>query len=231
MADLPHNELIRAFVSLGVTIVIMLAVLFGPAGTLDWPLGWWFMAAFLLLTLIAIAWLWRINPEIFAARSRLTREGSKGWDILLVLVLFACLLGVLVVAGLDSGRFHWAPAPGWAIALGYLLLIVGYAGSIWATAVNRHFEPTVRIQSDRGHQVITTGPYAYIRHPGYSFANILTVGMALSLGSLWALVPAVLTIALLAVRTTLEDATLQRELPGYAEFTKSTRFKWIPGVW
>jgi protein-S-isoprenylcysteine O-methyltransferase Ste14 len=92
-------------------------------------------------------------------------------------------------------------------------------------------QPSVRIQSDRDHHVITTGPYAYVRHPGYIFGNILTVGIALALGSLWRLLHAALAVVVLAIRTCLEDATLQRELPGYADFAARVHYKWIPGIW
>jgi protein-S-isoprenylcysteine O-methyltransferase Ste14 len=230
MAENPRDAMVPAFVALLVTLVIMAVALFGSAGRLDWALGWWFIGVFVVLTIVAIVWIWRINPDIFVARSRLTRQGSKGWDVVLVSLLLACYLATLVVAGLDA-RFGWSAAPAWAIGLGYILFGAGYWGSGWAEAVNRHFEPTVRIQSDRGHQVVTTGPYAYVRHPGYISANLLTIGMALALGSFWALVPVVLGIVLLGIRTNLEDATLRRELPGYAEFAQKTRFRWIPGVW
>jgi protein-S-isoprenylcysteine O-methyltransferase Ste14 len=178
-----------------------------------------------------MAWLWRVNPDIFVARSRPTGEGTKGWDRALLPILLANFVAVLIVAGLDDGRFHWAPAPFWAVLAGYVLVLAGTLGTGWAQAVNRHFEPSVRIQSDRDHHVVTTGPYAFIRHPGYSFANILIFGIALALGSWWALAPAALFVAVLAIRTALEDATLQRELPGYAEFAARVRYKWIPGVW
>ncbi|WP_338012951.1 isoprenylcysteine carboxylmethyltransferase family protein [Pararhizobium polonicum] len=166
MSVASRGDLIQALVSLGVTLLLMGAVLFWSAGTLQWQHGWQFIAVFLLLTLVAMALLWRINPEIFAARRRLTGEGTRGWDIVLLCILLGGFLAILVVAGLDGGRFHWAPAPPWAIVLGYVLLLIGYSGTGWAQAVNRHFEPSVRIQSNRDHHVITTGPYAYIRHPG-----------------------------------------------------------------
>ena len=181
------------------------------------------MAVFLLLTLVSMAWLWRVNPEIFVARRRLTGQGTKGWDLVLLLILLGSFLATLIVAALDDGRFHWAPAPLWAVLVGYVLLLAGYLGTGWAQAVNRHFEPSVRIQSDRDHHVITTGPYAYVRHPGYIFGIILTFGGALALGSLWALLPAALVVVVLVIRTNLEDATLQRELPGYAEFAAHVR--------
>ena len=104
-------------------------------------------------------------------------------------------------------------------------------GSGWAQAVNRHFEPSVRIQTDRDHHVVTTGPYAFVRHPGYVSGTVLVAGMALALGSLWALLPAAFVAVVLVIRTNLEDATLQRELPGYAGYAARVRSKWIPGVW
>ena len=96
---------------------------------------------------------------------------------------------------LDDGRFHWSHVPWWALAIGYVLLIAGLAGMTWAEAVNKFFEPTVRTQIDRGHRVIDTGPYALVRHPGYVSAFLLVLGIPLSLGSYWAVIPAILSRA------------------------------------
>jgi protein-S-isoprenylcysteine O-methyltransferase Ste14 len=101
----------------------------------------------------------------------------------------------------------------------------------WAESVNKFFEPTVRIQTDRGHTVIDSGPYALVRHPGYLAAGLLVLGLPLSLGSYWALVPAALSNVLLVVRTALEDRTLREELPGYKEYTQRVRYRLVPGVW
>jgi protein-S-isoprenylcysteine O-methyltransferase Ste14 len=231
MSVVSRGDLIQALVSLAVTLLLMGAALFLAAGTLQWAHGLWYMAAFLFLTLIAMAWLRRVNPEIFAARRRLAGQGTKGWDLILVPIALGGFLATLIVAALDDGRFHWAPAPPWAVLAGYVLFVAGYSGTGWAQAVNHHFEPSVRIQSDRDHHVITTGPYTYIRHPGYIFGIVLNFGGALALGSLWALLPAALVVIVLGIRTNLEDATLQRELPDYAEFAARVRYKWIPGIW
>ena len=110
----------------------------------------------------------RANPDIFSARSGVKR-GTKGWDLVLIPVVMGSLLVVCVVAGFDE-RFHWLPMPDWVVGLGYLLFVAGFALMTWAQAVNRYFEPGVRIQSDRAHAVIDTGPYAVIRHPGYAAA-------------------------------------------------------------
>jgi protein-S-isoprenylcysteine O-methyltransferase Ste14 len=226
-----RRDLIQGLVSLATTLAVMGAALFLSAGTLQWPHGLAFLAAFFILVLVSVAWLWRVNPEIFAARRRMTGEGTKSWDFVLIPILLAGFIATLIVAGLDGGRFRWAPAPPRAVFVGYVLLLLGFLGSGWAQAVNRHFEPSVRIQTDRDHHVITTGPYAFVRHPGYVSGAILAIGIALALGSLWALLPATLFGVVLVIRTDLEDATLQRELPGYAEFAARVRSKWIPGVW
>ena len=226
-----YRDLIQGLVSLATTLAVMGAALFLSAGTLQWQHGLAFLAAFFILVLVSVAWLWRVNPEIFAARRRMTGEGTKSWDVVLISILLAGFLATLIVAGLDGGRFGWAPAPPWAVSVGYVLMLLGCLGSGWAQAVNRHFEPSVRIQTDRDHHVITTGPYAFVRHPGYVSGAILAIGIALALGSLWALLPAALVGVVLVIRTNLEDATLQRELPGYAEFAARVRSKWIPGVW
>src|SRR6185312_15128831 len=151
----------RGLVSLVVTIVIMALLLFLPAGTADWPLGWWFIAAF----------------------------------------------------------------------VSYVLFVLSFAGQTWPQAVNRHFEPGVRIQEDRGQKVIDTGPYAIVRHPGYISGALLALSMPLMLASWWALLPALVAVAALAVRTPFEERTLRDGLPGYTEYTQRVKYRWVPGVW
>ena len=139
--------------------------------------------------------------------------------------------GIAIVATLDDGRFHWSHVPWWVCVLGYVLLVAGLAGMTWAESVSKFFEPTVRIQTDRGHRVIDTGPYALVRHPGYVAACLLCLGMPLSLGSFWALIPGILSCLLLVLRTIWEDRTLRDELVGYEEYTQRVRYRLVPGVW
>jgi protein-S-isoprenylcysteine O-methyltransferase Ste14 len=219
----------QSLVSLVITLVIMGVLLFVPAGTASWTLGWGFAAAFLVCIVISIAIIWRLNPEIFVARSRI-QPGTKTWDYVFIVLIVGGFIAVLPVAALDY-RFSWSAMPSWLIVLGYALFVLSFADQIWALAVNRHFEPGVRIQEDRGQTVIDTGPYAIVRHPGYIGGVILGLAMALMLGSWWALVPvAVLTIATI-VRTLLEERTLRAGLPGYVEYTQRVKFRWVPGVW
>jgi protein-S-isoprenylcysteine O-methyltransferase Ste14 len=188
-------------------------------------------AVVLIATMVLVAIiLLLVNPEIYVARSRFRRD-TKGWDKVLLPFLLSALLASYLVAAFDDGRFHWFPVPWWVVGVGYFLFLVGFALIGWAEAVNKFFEPTVRIQTDRGHRVIDTGPYAIVRHPGYMAAILVFIGVPLCLGSLWALIPAGISSALLILRTQWEDQTLQAELPGYKEYTKRVRWKLIPGVW
>jgi protein-S-isoprenylcysteine O-methyltransferase Ste14 len=183
-----------------------------------------------VLTCVALIWIRRTNPELFAARSRY-QKGTKPWDAVVATLTIILFAAIFPVGAFDDGRFHWAPQPDWVVLIGYLLMTSGYLGLSWAQSVNRHFEPTVRIQTDRDHKVIDTGPYAAIRHPGYATAIVLSVGMALSLGSLYALIPAGLLIIVLFGRTLGEEAELRKGLEGYADYMVRVRWRWIPGVW
>lgn len=219
----------QSLVALVITLVVMGVILFVPAGTMNWPRAWWFCATFVVVTLIAIAALWRLNPEIFVARSRV-QAGTKPLDYFFISLVMGGFFLILPVAGLDF-RFGGADAPDWVVGLGYVLFVIGYAGEAWPQAVNRHFEPGVRIQQDRGQTVIDTGPYAIVRHPGYISAAPLSISMALMLGSWWALLPALLVVVGLVPRTLFEERTLRAELPGYTEYTQRVRYRWVPGVW
>lgn len=224
-----RQALQKSMISLVVTVVIVAALLFGTAGTLNWSRGWWFMAAFIVAMLVSVGILWRTNPEIFVARSRV-QAGTKWWDYIFLVLIVGGLAALLPVAGLDY-RFAWLQAPDWLVVTGYPLFVLSFAGQIWPQATNRHFEPGVRIQTDRQHTVIDTGPYALVRHPGYVSGALLAISVALVLGSLVALLPAAIVIAALVMRTIIEDRTLQQELPGYADYVLRVRYRWVPGVW
>lgn len=205
-------------------------LLFLPAGTLDWPRAWLFLLVYLTASIVAALVLWRVNPAIYRARSRI-QPGTKRWDRRLLAMLFPAFLAIFPVAALDDGRFHWLPLPSWAVGAGYILLLAGIGGFSWAQAVNRFFEPGVRIQTERGHHVVDSGPYAIVRHPGYVAAFLMFAGIALSLGSAWALIPAAAASALLVVRSILEDRTLHAELRGYPDYARRVRWRLIPRVW
>jgi protein-S-isoprenylcysteine O-methyltransferase Ste14 len=224
---MPRGAAIAYAIGLPLSLLILI---FLPAGRIGWPPGWVFVAALILgfgVSALVLAW---VNPIIYRARSRF-QPGTKGWDKTLLAVLLPAMVAILPVGALDAGRFHWSTVPAWAVVLGYAAMLAGIAVTAWAQAVNPFFEPGVRIQAERHQRVIQTGPYRIVRHPGYVAALLLFFGMALSLGSLWALVPAGFASALLVLRTGWEDRPLQSELPGYADYARTVRSRLIPGIW
>jgi protein-S-isoprenylcysteine O-methyltransferase Ste14 len=234
VSDQPHQpeptDRRRLITSTCWTLVIFVLCLFLPAGSWTWARGWLFFAAVVASLVVVSLYLRRANPDVIAARTN-RHEGTKGWDRWVLGVLLPLMVSILPVSSLDDRRFHWSHVPWWACGIGYVLLLSGLAGTTWAESVNKFFERTVRIQTDRGHSVIDTGPYALVRHPGYVAAFMLILGMPLCLGSYWALVPAVLCCLILVVRTVMEDRTLRAELPGSREYAQRVRYRLVPGVW
>lgn len=208
----------------------LVALVFLPVGRVNWAPGWVFIAVLVIGFGTSALLLARVNPVIYRARSRF-QPGTKGWDVILVTLIMAAMIAEIPVGTFDAGRQGWSDVPLWVVIAGYALLLGGIAVTGWAQAVNPFFEPGVRIQKERAHRVIASGPYAIIRHPGYAAAIALFVGIPLSLASWWALVPAGLASALLVFRTRLEDRLLQADLPGYADYARRTRYRLVPGLW
>lgn len=223
-----RGPVLRSAVSLAGLFLVFGVLLFLPAG-IAWRRGWLFLLVFFALVILSAAYLWRANPDIFVARSKV-HQGTKSWDKVLVVLILASFLAIFAIAGLDA-RYGWSAVLVWHMVLGYLLLALGFALSTWVYAVNKFAEPSVRIQPERGQTVVDAGPYAVVRHPLYAVTPFLFGGMALALGSLWALVPAAIGMLVIVTRTVLEDRTLQRELAGYTQYAARVRYRLIPGIW
>ena len=207
----------------------LIALVFLPVGRLEWKPGWF--VAFLVAAFGASAViLARVNPSIYRARSRF-QPGTKSWDLVLVALILPAMVIEVPLATFDAGRIAWSSMPTAIVILGYALLGAGIALSTWAQAVNPFFEPGVRIQRERGPQVINKAPYAAVRHPGYAGALMIFAGLALSLASWWALIPAAWASLILIVRTKWEDDLLRNELEGYSEYAKRTRYRLFPHLW
>lgn len=200
-------------------------------------IGWW--QAWLYSTLILGAgiggrmWAEHRHPGLTAERQDIEiLQSAKPWDKVLA-PLMAVSIGypVVLVAGLDH-RFNWsAEFPLWLIVIGFVVISLGYAFAAWALVENRFFYSVVCIQTDRGHVVCDSGPYGFVRHPGYA-GNILGLfGIALALGSVWALIPATVASIIAVIRTALEDRTLQAELPGYRDYARRVRYRLIPAIY
>jgi protein-S-isoprenylcysteine O-methyltransferase Ste14 len=223
----------RPVVQLVLFVILLPCVLFLAAWRLDWPIAWVYVALHVLSTFASRLIVLRISPDLLVERARsLDAERGKSWDR--PLVLLAAIIGPLaiwIIAGFDE-RWSWSPdlsLPLQVVAM--LLVLLGYAIGTWAMAANAYFSGVVRIQDDRGQTVIQTGPYRYVRHPAYAGALLCYLAMPVMLDSLWALVPAVLTMAVVWLRTSLEDRTLTAELPGYADYARRTRYRLFPGIW
>jgi protein-S-isoprenylcysteine O-methyltransferase Ste14 len=210
--------------------LIFSLLLFFCAGKLDYYQGWIFLGTNMITALMNF-WTIRNDTDLMDERSKV-REGVKSWDkIILGLSALTYVLNI-VIAGLDSGRFHWSPNFHWGVYIfGIALTLIGQAVFLTARKENKYFSSVVRIQTDRGHAVCNTGIYKMVRHPGYLGMTISLVGFPFMTGSVMSIIPTFVAIILLAVRTYFEDETLKNELSGYAEYTQMTRKRLIPKIW
>ena len=210
--------------------LLIFAIIFISAGRILYWQGLVYVAIGLTMFTLTLTVL-RVDDELMKERAK-PGEGAKQWDKMMIGLSFLVTLIMYIIAGLDSGRFHWSPDfnPGLATA-GGILTAGGQLMFLIAQKQNKFFSSTVRIQSDRGHAVCNTGLYKVVRHPAYLGQVIQTIGFPLLFGSLWSIIPACMFIILQLIRTWLEDKTLVEELAGYAEFTATTKYRLFPYVW
>ena len=213
-----------------ILLVLFMILLFLPAGRLDWYGGWAFFIAFLLSVSILSLWLRMKDPELLRERQQ-SGENVKWWDQFILGIYSALLIVLLVLAGLDAGRFSWSTIPITLRIIGWLGLGIAMALIWWVMATNTYLSEVVRIQEERGHRVIKDGPYQFIRHPMYFGVILAVLCVPLALGSWWSLIPAALIVILFIIRTALEDRTLQAELPEYKDYADLVRYRLFPGVW
>jgi protein-S-isoprenylcysteine O-methyltransferase Ste14 len=211
--------------------IVMTVSFFLAAGRLDVFRAWLFFGVYFVGAIVGAVIMWKFAPELANQRASI-KEGTKTWDKVFLATYFPVSLLVFpIVAGLDVGRFKWSQL-GISYSIGGVILyVICFVLGYWAVVVNEHFETTVRIQEDRGHKVINSGPYRFVRHPGYLSMILGGLSASLVIGSVYSLIPGGVAILAVVVRTYLEDQTLQEQLRGYSEYTKKTRYRLIPGVW
>jgi len=216
-----------------VMIVMVLVFLFLPAGTLEWCEGWGYAVLSTGMLVLTRIILLNKNPDTALERLQAgSAENVKQWDIPLVrlLALYLPML-LLLTAGLDK-RFGWTiGVPKFIKWTGFVVYLISAAFASWALLENKFFSSHVRIQTDLGHTVISTGPYNVVRHPGYAGGIISWLATPLMFGSWPAAVIAVLIAAGLIYRTAREDRTLRDELSGYEEYVQKVRWRLFPGLW
>src|SRR5210317_1544992 len=223
----------RQWIRLFVAYLLIPSILLICGGDLGWWQAWLYSLLIVVAGLGGRMWAEQRHPGLLAERQNIENfQNAKAWDKVLA-PLMAVTVGypMVVVAGLDH-RYNWSSEfPLWLIVFGFILISLGYAFAAWALAENRFFSSVVRIQTDRGHVVCDSGPYRFVRHPGYA-GNILALfGIVLALSSVWTLIPATVAVIIAVIRTLLEDQVLQDELPGYLEYAQCVRYRLIPGIY
>ena len=216
-----------------VTTVFMLGVLFLSAGRLDWWEGWAYTGMTLVVLVLSRSLILIKSPDMARERAEAgRREGVKAWDkFLLPATAIYGPLASWIVAGLDE-RFSWTPdLPDYMQVIALCVIFLGSMIGTWAMVVNRFFSSHVRIQADRGHTVVSAGPYHVVRHPGYAGVILAWIAAPVFFSSYWVAIPSIVVITLTIIRTALEDRTLREELPGYREYTERVRCRLMPGIW
>jgi protein-S-isoprenylcysteine O-methyltransferase Ste14 len=219
----------------GLTRILMIIVVFGgilflAAGRINWLAAWILIITYFGYLLFVMIWGLANAPELLGERGRVA-DNVKSWDKTINLFYAILMVALLVVAGLDGGRWGWSQMAVGVQVAGFLGLILSGGIIWWTMAENAYLSRWARIQADRGQVVVTSGPYRYIRHPMYAAILLLVTCMALGLGSWWALIPAGMICGLFALRTVLEDRMLRQELPGYKEYCQRVRYRLLPGIW
>jgi len=223
---------VKVWLTFGVEAVIFSALLFGAAGTIRWPAGW----AYLILFFVGALWitllLARHDPALLAERMKIpVQKGQPFWDKILILPMIVAWCAWLVLMGLDAVRFRWSAMPLWLQCAGGALIVLSFWMFARVFRENPFLTAVVKIQTERGHRVISTGPYAAVRHPLYAAVLIYLPANALLLGSWYGLAGSFVLSGGLVFRTAMEDRELRRGLAGYAEYAARVRYRLIPFVW
>jgi protein-S-isoprenylcysteine O-methyltransferase Ste14 len=208
-------------------------ILFIVAGTVHWGMAWVYFGISILGTILSRVIANKKNPGLLQERARYQEaDNIKSWDKVLVpIVSLYGPLAAIIVAGLDK-RFDWTDIiPLWVQVLALVFAVLGFGLGAWAMLENRFFSAVVRIQADRGHTVCDTGPYRFVRHPGYAGGILWYLMTPLVLNSTWTFIPMAVSILFTVLRTALEDRTLQQELAGYVDYTRRTHYRLVPGIW
>jgi len=221
----------RVVIRLIIGIAIMSAAFFGSAGTLDWPEAWLYMISQFAFSGAVALWLKKKNPDLLKDRMTFFKSSARGWDKAIFWIMTVVFIPYLFLPGLDAIRYQWSSVPLFIKVFGFMAIAASLLMISWVMRENTYLSRVVEIQRERGHRVITTGPYQYIRHPMYVAVIAQLICIPLALGSLLTLIPASLLTALLVIRTHFEDKTLNSELEGYKAYSEKVKYKLVPRVW
>jgi protein-S-isoprenylcysteine O-methyltransferase Ste14 len=209
---------------------VLFSALFVSSGRFNYWQGWLFLTINTLMTFVGYLSIQK-DTELINERFN-PGSGIKMWDSIFIFFSLPTYISILIVAGMDSGRYNWSPPfPNNIYLLGIAVFIIGQTIFHIAKKQNKYFSSVVRIQTDRGHTICDTGLYKIVRHPGYVGSIISSIGLPMFLGSLWCIIPAVIHIIQFLIRTHFEDITLINELNGYQEYSTKTKYRLIIGIW
>ncbi|MBT8397309.1 MAG: isoprenylcysteine carboxylmethyltransferase family protein [Gemmatimonadetes bacterium] len=216
----------RAILRMFFGIIIMGAMFFWTAGTFRYWGAWLFLAVFFVPMTFGVIYLFRHDPELL--QRRMENREERGQQRAFQLLGTIAWIGTFLVPGLDR-RYGWSEVPIWIVLVAAMVGLAGYSMLFWTMRENRFAARTIRVEE--GQTVVTTGPYAVVRHPMYLGAGLMMLSSPLILGSYWALIAGLLFPLLLVIRILDEEKLLLEELPGYPEYTQQTRYRLIPRVW
>ncbi|HEY7663030.1 MAG TPA: isoprenylcysteine carboxylmethyltransferase family protein [Xanthobacteraceae bacterium] len=223
---------LRLIIRTAIWIAVMAVLLFLPAGTLRWAAGWIFLAESGGFGLAIGLWLARHDPALLAERmSMLVQPAQKRWDKAFMAAIVPLWAAWLALMALDAVRWRSSHVPAALQAIGAVLIALCMYLAYLVLRENSFAAPVVKVATERGHRVVDSGPYAHVRHPMYAGALLFFIGTPLLLGSWWGLAVAAVLAAVLAVRAVLEERTLAHELPGYREYVRRVRYRFVPGIW
>lgn len=216
---------------MALTYAWMISTVFLGAGTIHWVRGWICVALWTIsLTFVGLL-TQRRNPQLMKERAKWRRKDTKPFDKVFLAAYMPFVFTQPAIAGMDAVRFHWSSLPFGYVYVGSVIYLLAMTLIAWVLCSNPYAETSVRIQHDRGHTVVTTGPYRFVRHPMYVGAILMYLSTPLVWGSLWALAVGGVIAVLFVIRTALEDKTLRQELPGYEDFAAQTLYRLLPGLW
>ena len=211
-------------IGLGIPFIALIILL--PAGTWNYWQGWLYLATLLFPMLGSTVYLFKNDPALLERRLRMREKESAQQKIIGALGIY--FLVAFTLPGFDV-RFGWSNVPAWVSLLADGLVLAGYMITFWVLTVNSFLSRTVEVDAEQ--KVVTTGPYAIVRHPMYFGVALLYIASPLGLGSYWAIIPALVIVPLLVARIRNEEEVLLRELVGYAEYRQKIKYRLLPGVW
>lgn len=228
------NNQVKIWLNFVMRMSLFVIALLWPAGTWQWYEAWIVIGLWTVFGVVLTHYLLRHDPALLAERMKFMPldKDQKGWDKVLMLLFVIAYIGLYILPGFDVIRYGWSePLPVWMKILAMFVHLPCFLFLGWVMRENTYLSQVVKIDKGRGHKVVTTGPYALVRHPMYIVVIVLLFAVPVALGSRYALILALFLTLLLIIRTYLEDRTLHQELEGYSEYAKQTRYRLIPGLW